>query len=138
MAAHSADELRQHAHDLARAFKVVLAEVAGMKHTPESALAVPVVSMVFVAPITDETTYVVALHELGHVVAPLGAIGGNDNLTREAEDAAWAWARHYALEWTPLMEHVATWARQTYDAPLRRADPPAPEAPIEPIDWETW
>lgn len=135
--------LRQHAHDLAKAFQVNLVEAAQLARTPEEALAIPMGRTAIVAPITDESTYCIALHEMGHLVSPFGALHGSGNLTREAEDAAWAWAKHYALEWTPFMEQVATWARASYDGveapPARKPEPPAPAAPIgQQINWRNW
>lgn len=102
---------------------------------------------VFCAVITERMTYTVALHELGHLCAPLGVLAGVDgdgaNLLRDQEDAAWAWARRYALEWTPDMEALAQWAEATYQVPpaAAPADPaPAPErSPVrQHIDWSEW
>lgn len=82
-----------------------------------------------------------ALHELGHLAAPTGAlrvtVGGDAaNLQRDEEDAAWTWARHYALVWTPVMDALATWAEGTYAAlPTKPTNtPPAPQQ----IDWTRW
>jgi len=133
-------DLRDHALALAKAFSVTLFEGSEFKQAPEAAFAVTGYRIVVVAPIRDETTYAIALHEIGHLAAPCGELRGNANLMRAAEDAAWEWARHYALEWTPLMEKVATWARSSYDAlPAPKPEPPAPVAPIgRQIDWERW
>jgi len=132
--------LKQHAHQLAAAFGVTLLEGSELKGVPEAAFAELHTRTVVVAPITDESTYAIALHEVGHCVAPWGGLHGSPTLQREAEDAAWAWAKHYAMEWTPLMEQVATWARRSYDPlPERKPEPPAPAAPIgRQIDWENW
>lgn len=133
------DDLRVHAHALAKAFNVTLLEGSEFTHTPEAAFAVPIYRTVVVAPIRDESTYAIALHEIGHLVAPCGELRGNANLMRLAEDAAWEWARHYALDWTPFMEKVATWARSSYDTLRdRKPEPPAPVAPMTRIDWERW
>jgi len=139
MDSHSPAALRAHAHALAQAFGVTLLEGSELTGKPEAAFAVPVHRTVVVARITDESTYAIALHELGHVEAPFGGLHGTPSLQREAEDAAWTWAKHYALVWTPFMEKVATWARSSYDAPQLPPTPPAPAAPIgQQIDWENW
>ena len=140
MDSHSPVALRDHAHALAKAFGATLLEGSELKERPEAAFAELTTRTVVVARITDESTYAIALHELGHVAAPWGGLHGSTNLQREAEDAAWAWAKHYALVWTPLMEQVATWARSSYDRPAApKPEPPAPVAPIgRQIDWETW
>ena len=132
---------QQHIHDLAHAFGVELVEDAKLASAPERAFAVASHRVAVVPPIFDETTYIVALHELGHVLAPFGALaqhaGATHNIRRLEEDAAWEWARHYALEWTPLMEQVAGWARATYEQPDPREQPPAPDVPFgKQIDWE--
>jgi hypothetical protein len=140
MDSHSPAVLRDHAYALAKAFGVLLLEGSELKGAPEAAFAELTTRTVVVAPITDESTYAIALHELGHLEAPLGQLRGSPGLQREAEDAAWAWAKHYALVWTPFMQHVATWARRSYDElPARKPEPPAPVAPIgQQIDWENW
>jgi len=131
-------DLQRHAQDLAAAFKLRLIECAQLK--PDEALALKLYGgLAFVSPIVDETTYAVALHELGHLVAPTGAlraagvVGDRANLKRDEEDAAWTWARHYALTWTPVMDALAHWAEGTYAA--APSAPPAPPALPQRIDW---
>ena len=137
-----------HARELARAFNARLIESDQLK--PEEALALPPLRVVLCAPITERLTYAVALHELGHLAAPLGALravvaGNRENLRRDEEDAAWAWARHHALEWTPEMEALAQWAEATYHQTPPAAAPadpaPAPDSPKpvgQQIDWSEW
>lgn len=89
------------------------------------------------APVTDETTYAVALHELGHLLAPLGRVDliegsltyrttgrpgtlRDVRLSIEAERAAWEWAHDFALEWTEVMTYVETFAMATYLKDLAR------------------
>lgn len=143
--------LAQHAHALARAFDVRLLEAPNIATTPEHAMALVAVRTVVVAPIADDTTYAVALHELGHLIAPCGSLPRRAaqsvaNLTRDEEAAAWEWAEHHALDWTPAMEHVKTLALASYavltDADYRRGAPPSPTPePLRPsgaIDWSHW
>jgi hypothetical protein len=139
MDSHSPAALRDHAHALAKAFGVTLLEGSELTGKPEAAFAELTTRTVVVARITDESTYAIALHELGHLEAPCGGLRGTPSLVREAEDAAWAWAKHYALVWTPFMDQVATWARSSYDVAAPPPEPPAPVAPIgQQIDWENW
>lgn len=64
-----------------------------------------------------------------------GLVDGNfGNLMRMEEAAAWEWARHYALIWTDVMEHVAQWAESTY----RDAGAPVVEVPKTQINWKDW
>jgi len=133
----SAGELQAHARELAAAFNVRLIESAQLQ--PDEALGISGLRVALCAVITDETTYAVALHEIGHLASPTGVVRGlvdgqRGNLLRIEEDAAWAWARHYALVWTPLMDRIARWAEGTY------AERPAPQAPVAPkrIDWKDW
>jgi len=133
-------DLQRHAYQLAAAFGVQLLEARDL--APDEALAIPGRRLAVVAPIVDETTYAVALHELGHLIAPLGSLtktpGNRHNLTRDEEDAAWTWARRHALLWTDAMDTVARWAEGTYATPsAEEADPPAPVAPQR-INWDDW
>lgn len=125
----TAQELAQHARQLANAFHVQLIEAEEL--TPEGGMArqlqlkgVGVVGhQVAIKPITDETSYAVALHEIGHCAAPCGFIpGANENifLSLQQEQAAWEWARHYALDWTVGMEQVANYGLGTYEKDAQR------------------
>jgi hypothetical protein len=135
----SVDALRTHARDLARSWDVRVIESDELK--PEEGRAIRDLRAVLVSTIREETTYAITLHEIGHFAAPLGLVRGvvdgpRGNLLRIEEDAAWTWARHYALIWTPVMDRVARWAENTY-----AADGPAtPSAPVAPksIDWNDW
>ena len=135
--------LQAHAHDIAQAFDVRLVECAALQ--PHEAFAHPRLRAAFVGTIVDETTYAVALHEVGHLASPTGVLrtvvdGDTRNLSLDEEDAAWHWARHYALVWTPVMDAVAHWAEGTYQAAAKSAAPPAPVAPKPQsrIDWSKW
>lgn len=134
---------RQHVHDLAAAFDCRVIESDQLR--PDEALGIQRFRIVLCRPVTDETSYAVALHELGHLVAPLGVVrhvvrGDHGNLLRIEEEAAWEWARHYALDWTPLMESVSRWAESTYAAAPTPTPTPTPEPTITParIKWENW
>jgi hypothetical protein len=137
--------LRQrHAQELAAAFDVRLLEHVRVK--PEEAFTLAQARIVLCAPITDETTYAVALHEIGHLVAPAGVLrntqtGDRARLMADEEMAAWEWARHYALDWTPVMEQLARWALRTYGVVITDAPDPTPDpTPADPqrINWNDW
>lgn len=146
---YSSLDLQRHAHELARAFGVHLIEEARLK--PEEAAAVPHLRAVVVSPIIDETTYAVALHEIGHVASPTGYLrvvketdnavevrqlvsGSHADAQRAEEDAAWEWAQHYALDWTPAMEAVKAYGRGTYDAPSVKPLATGKKT----INWSNW
>ncbi len=129
--------LARHAQQLATAFDIWLVVHPGMR--PEDACAIPALRAVVTSPIVDQTIYAVVLHELGHLLSPLGSLRQHEtpgsaarlyNLRLDEERAAWEWAEHYALEWTPAMQAVREWAYQTYVAPPVAA--PAPVAPKYP------
>jgi hypothetical protein len=121
----------QHVSDLARAFEIQL-HVDPRMNPDEAGAGTTGTGQRFirVAPVIDETTYCVALHELGHCVAPSGALITEKSdamqnhgviatkrdmiLTLEEERAAWQWAKHYALEWTPAMDAVRRMAFRSY------------------------
>jgi hypothetical protein len=143
--------LAEHARELAIAFDVQLVENRRMR--PENALGLCEWRMVICSPVIDETTYAVALHEIGHLAAPSGFVrsdrtAGNINLMLTEEQAAWEWAQHYALIWTAPMEAVRQWGQGTYEQTKQLVDEitrqatPAPAAPAEPykpqINWSQW
>jgi hypothetical protein len=88
--------------------------------------------------VTDETSYVVVLHELGHHLSPFGKLrtalkvaepGPSSpirerhryiKLMLEEEMAAWEWARYNALFWSAGMEQVFQYALNTYTAEEKR------------------
>jgi hypothetical protein len=139
---HPADEraarFAQHIRDLGRAFNVHIKVKRDL--APDDAGAGDMMCAltgrilgvgILIAPVIDETTYAVALHELGHCLSPLGrlrnAAGSRTwrttgqlaslrdmRLQLEEERAAWAWARHYALEWTDLMTTIESFGLKTY------------------------
>jgi len=130
--------LVRHAYELAAAFDVDLVETSDAR--PEDACAIPAIRTVVSSPIIDQTIYAIVLHELGHLLSPLGSLRQHEtpttaarlhNLLLAEETAAWEWAEHYALEWTPAMQAVREWAYQTYVAgpPVAR---PAPVRPVYP------
>ena len=136
----------QHITELASAFRVVLEVRPGM--SPDAAGAGFVFAdehlplhrqrrAVRIAPVTCEVTYAIALHELGHCLSPLGMVTNTEasdtfrrthnyatkrdvRLQLLEEQAAWEWARHYALEWTPLMDSVERMAFDTYQMNARQ------------------
>lgn len=142
--------MQEHAEQLAKAFDVRLIVHSALK--PHEACAIPHLRVVLAAPIVEHLTYAVVLHELGHLVAPVGALTDRPRTAKvqqAEEDAAWHWARHHALEWTPEMEALARYAEATYQTPepvaprqAPVAPPPAPVAPKpkqpERIDWTKW
>jgi hypothetical protein len=92
---------------------------------------------IVIPPVTDETTYAAALHELGHCLSPTGHLnefaGSRDMVTTnrmstlrdvrlklEGERSAWTWAKHYALEWTPVMDALANDCMDSYLKLARR------------------
>jgi len=124
--AYPADKAK-HARELAAAFNVVFVE---MNIVPENASAKVgdiggYVGAVKCGKIVDDTTYAVALHEIGHCVAACGGLpverrdASSESATLRVklieERAAWEWAEYYACDWTPAMEQVKQWALSTYE-----------------------
>lgn len=122
----------QHVLDLAAAFKVTVHISPNLR--PEQAGANPRIRAIAISPIVDETTYAVALHEMGHLVNPLGCRSlENRDLPAvtvlSEEHAAWEWAQHVALEWTGPMEAVRVWAVGTYERRVQHELVPKPPQP---------
>jgi len=138
----AADALTRHAREVAGAFGVHLVLDGAVK--PEDAVAGVTREdrrrVVIAAPIVDETTYAVVLHELGHLLHPGGSVrtaatAKSLGLMQHEEEAAWSWARHHALEWTAVMETVAEWALSTYYTlakAIDAADRPTPTPTARP------
>lgn len=134
----TANELGFHVAQLALAFNVHLDVHPNMPPDKAAAGFDPATQQraIRIAPIIDETTYVVALHELGHCLAPLGflhlemsktfrmtnqlATTRDVLLQLEAEYAAWDWAQHHALEWTPVMEYVKRMTLGSYQRAAKK------------------
>lgn len=123
----------EHARRLAAEHDIDLLELPGMK--PEDSCANTALRMVACAPIFEETTYAVALHEMGHVAVQgtasrvvevlMAFMAGRAKTARRAladEDEAWAWARAHAMEWTDVMQSVMDWSRGTYARGLEKEE----------------
>ncbi len=91
--------------------------------------------IILIAPVTGEITYAIALHEMGHLLAPFGQVTlsqasvqmrltsepttrSDVRLQLQEEEAAWEWARHYALDWTTRMSDIQ---RRSFDRYLATA-----------------
>ncbi len=85
----------------------------------------------------NEPAYAAALHELGHLLHPVGRVArregsltyrttGVPSLLRDVrlmidqEQAAWEWAHQYALEWTEVMTFVEVTCMSEYFRVARR------------------
>jgi hypothetical protein len=127
------ERLAQHARDLAQAFSINLIEDPALPPHRATAEMKDVRRLVTCHPVIDETTYAVVLHELGHHLSPNGHLPSSekrlmDGIVRFArleiveEEAAWAWAQHNALLWTPLMGYVMDLAMGSYHRGLEQAE----------------
>src|SRR4051812_15325989 len=108
-----AREFARHAHAIAAAFGV---EIIEHDDQLQIAGANPILGVVVCARIVGETSYAVAMHEMGHHLAPLGflpleqiraeSVRAKLGLVVVTEEAAWEWAEHYAIDWTVAMQQV--------------------------------
>lgn len=122
--APTVQELADHARALASAFKISLVERDDIIVKPEQAISLHYdlpgglqYKIVGVQVIADECRYAIALHELGHCIAPLGAIAESKTrpeLILVQEEAAWEWAEYHALVWTTAMEQTKTFGLDSY------------------------
>ncbi len=133
---YTAQQLACHARDIGRTFNVhtrvdgsLAPDDAGAGHLRDAATGQKLSRRcVKHRPITDETSYAVAMHEYGHCLAPDGTLVFERRLFRMSvadarlqyheEEAAWAWAEYYAIQWTPIMEVVKAQALATYKQKL--------------------
>jgi hypothetical protein len=134
------DDMRQHVQDLANAFGIDLLLSDDTPPDVGAAIQHPDGKhrAVLAKTVTDETSYAVVLHELGHHLSPLGTVRHElrekepapgchprerhrwINLKLMEEQAAWDWAQHYALCWTTAMEMVKMQTYGTYEESKRR------------------
>lgn len=146
----SGETYRNHARALAQAFGIFLVEIPGMPMEKAAAGTNNTMTHkeVHCAPIVCEVTYIIALHEMGHLTQPGGVLTHEDRsvgLKLHEEETAWAWARYQALDWTNAMEHTMIHALGSYQKAFeyfRRTgvDPskaaPAPQPPRDPAEVE--
>lgn len=105
-----------------------LAKHHGIRVVMDSAItyheagAAPMQKTVHVPIIVTATDYAVALHEIGHCVAP-GGFRIHRNLFPKQrpvelaeERAAWAWAVEQAVVWNADMQAIRDYALSTYEA----------------------
>ncbi len=110
MTATEIDRLARHAEFLADSVGVELLLDPKLRPDEAAAIACGDVRVVKARPITDDTSYAVVLHEIGHHAAELGMSGA----TMTKEEAAWDWACRHALEWTTGMQMVLTLCLHNY------------------------
>jgi hypothetical protein len=140
--ATAASASRRHLHDLASQHDVALHWV----DTWDQAETFAVIREVRIPWVEDGSDYLIALHELGHVIAPgaqaFEATGRSDVFTNLAlEGLAWAWAVAVAItelvdpdDWeTPIM---ALWTHYEKELERRGATLPheATEGPVSESD----
>lgn len=121
----TAQELAEHARALAQAFQIALVENNELCQKPEDAVAMHlqiVPGTMFhgcsVQVIVDETSYAIALHELGHCIHPLGNDGSLSAMLKE--ESAWEWAEHHALIWSTAMQQVKQFSLDSYGQQAKR------------------
>ena len=113
-------EMHDHIVQLCGAFKIKLIEDPTAQYEQGVSLNIldprnftAAAQAIIVRPVTDDASYCVALHEIGHCAHPLGHSPHVTVLTREK--AAWEWARHHALCWTNAMEQCAQYSERDYE-----------------------
>lgn len=116
---------REHLYTLVEQHQIRVLESKDKQVKRHYAAALPEARAILLPEVDDETGYAVALHEIGHLVAP----GGCDRLTDldvgrsnlmaaydllTMEHIAWAWARATAVDWTVAMEQTCQINLGTY------------------------
>lgn len=118
-------ELAEHVAELCMRFKLMVEYRTDVPpHGSDSVhakLQGTIISGIRVQPITDETSYAVAMHEIGHGLHPLGLAGKFQNNPYEdarlkllRERSAWEWAEQNALDWSPTMQAVRDMCLKSY------------------------
>lgn len=131
LAPASIDRMRRHVERLALEHGVA---ICGCKEMPsiKYSSANTETRTLHIKRINGPISYAVALHELGHLAAPMGhgmkikyasgftqatglLLPWDHDLQLVEEFTAWDWARKRALVWTPTMSRVQQWALRTYE-----------------------
>lgn len=115
----TAKELQEHVQQIAKAFHIALIEdVNVLQEQGTSAhMLTPgeeTRRLVIIHPVVDETSYAVAMHELGHCLHPNGLIDATGTHKMLQEESAWEWAEYASLDWTVAMEQVKKHGLESY------------------------
>lgn len=122
----SVTEMASHVEELAFRFKIQIVRIDRMEDSQAALEAwqaegkVIEARAVMLVPVTDECSYAVALHELGHQIHPTGMVALGDKaeqlrLALLMERSAWEWAYEHALIWTAAMEHMKQQGMQSHE-----------------------
>ena len=119
-------ELRDHAFRVAHAFGITIIEVP-IGATARTLVAYIPTRSIITSPIINESTYAAALHEMGHLEHPNGAIVAEillaqklhqtlraNRLSLYREECAWEWAQNIACRWSAMMEAVKDYGLASY------------------------
>lgn len=112
-----------HAAELARRWEITM--VTDTSLAPHQAMADVDARRIVHPPIRDDVSYVVSMHEMGHIVHANGNVRNEIAAPSEVErarlhlveeEAAWEWAEANVLggEWTAGMEQTRKYALGTY------------------------
>jgi len=130
----SSSEYKTHLVSLAITHQIRVMEVTDLP--PHEGTATPDLRLLMLPQIKDECSFVTALHEFGHLIAPygsgisLGTLGDHWDPVHMRqclveEYAAWEWAeaetKRAGFEWTLTMEHVKILSLKSYQDQLKRA-----------------
>lgn len=124
------EDLARHVQDLASSFNVAILHTISRVEDGRASQIIDtrngnvLARICEIVPVTDEATYAVALHELGHLIAPNGQVYDKQTSEQErlrvmCEHVAWDWAEHHALDWTVTMEHMRVQALESYERQKR-------------------
>jgi len=127
-------EYKMHLQSLAVRHQIRVMEVTDLP--PHEGTATPSLNLLILPQIKDECSFVTALHEFGHLIAPygkdisMGTLGDHWDPVHMRqclveEYAAWGWAEEEAkragFEWTLTMEHVKILSLKSYQDQLKKA-----------------
>lgn len=143
-------QMWQHIQDLCKTFNIEIhlcekpeesrgGVVHGTLMKPGARVGVQTIlsRLIQVKKVDNAFLYAIALHEVGHIEHPSGLLIEIDN-GMEQELAAWEWAEHHALDWTPEMQAAKDYGLMTHrlaeQQRSRFALTPPPEIVVVRID----
>ena len=81
------NKLAAHVEELTGRFKIKVKKLRAVRGASLVGYAEPEDKVILISPVRGEISYIVALHEIGHVVGE-----GNNRMELSREGAAWKWA----------------------------------------------
>lgn len=123
-------EMQAHIEELGRAFRIGVQYITDVTRSRAELVTddkgvIRAPRTIGIVKIEHDAHYAIALHELGHHIAPDGFLESEKQrmtatLKLHREEAAWQQAQYYALNWTTAMEQAMQIGLESYRLSVRQ------------------